>query len=55
MPRKFRAPKQRYDAKAELEAWSMVFETGHDFFGETGLIDPVHVWPMENRPAVERI
>jgi hypothetical protein len=30
MPRKLRAPKQRYDAKAELDAWEMLLESGHD-------------------------
>ena len=54
MPRKLRAPKQRYDAKAELEAWSMTFESGHDYFRETGFVEPVHVWPPEDRPLAER-
>ena len=55
MPRKLRAPKERYDAEAELSRFAMVFECGADYFGETGLIEPVHVWPMENRPAVEKV
>ena len=53
MPRKLRTPKHRYDAKAELEAFTMVFTCGHDYFSETGLIEPVHV-SMEERPAVEK-
>jgi hypothetical protein len=55
MPRKLRAPKQRYDAKAELESFRMVFTCGHDFFSETGLVEPVHAWPPEERPAVEKV
>ena len=54
MPRKLRAPKQRYDAKAELDAWSMTFECGTDFFRETGVTLPLHVWPPEDRPPVEK-
>ena len=54
MPRKLRAPKQRYDVEAELEAFSMVFICGHDFFNETGLVEPVHVWPLEDRPPAEK-
>ena len=41
MPRKLRTPKQRNDTKAELDAWSMTFECGTDFFGETGLALPI--------------
>jgi hypothetical protein len=44
MPRKLRAHKERYDAEAELEAFTMVFTCGHDFFSETGLVDPVRRW-----------
>ena len=54
MPRKLRTPKQRYDAKAELEAWSMSFECGTDFFGETGFPLPHRVQPPEDQPAAER-
>src|SRR5262245_25029853 len=54
MPRKLRAPKRRYDVKAELESFKMVFECGHDFFSETGLIEPFRVWPEEERPAAEK-
>ena len=54
MPRKLRTPKQRYDAKAELEAWSMTFESSHDYFRETGFLEAVHVWPPEDRPPAER-
>ena len=32
MPVKARIPKRRVDASAELAAWSMLFETGHDYF-----------------------
>src|SRR5262245_33238350 len=55
MPRKLRAPKYRYDDKAEFEAFRLVFTCGHDFFFQTGLIESVHVWPPEDRPAAEKI
>jgi hypothetical protein len=32
MPVKARIPKRRVDASAELAAWSMLFETGYDYF-----------------------
>lgn len=34
MPRKQRHGKRRISPEAELEAWSQVFDCGHDFFGE---------------------
>jgi hypothetical protein len=55
MPRKLRTPKERYDAVAELEGFTMVFTCGHDFFSETGLVEPVHVWPPEKRPAAGKV
>lgn len=54
MPRKLRAPKQRYDAKAELDAWSLTFECGTDYFGETGFPLPHRVRPPEAQPAAAR-
>ena len=53
MPRKFRAPKQRYDAKAELEAWSLPFECGVDYFRETGCVLPIDA-PPEDQAAAEQ-
>ena len=54
MPGKLRAPKTRYDAKAEFDAWEMTFESGCDFFRETGCVLPLDVWPPEDRPPFER-
>ena len=54
MPGKLRAPKPRYDAKAEFDAWEMTFESGCDFFRETGCVLPLDVWPPEDRPPFER-
>ena len=34
MPVKKRAAKRRLDALAELAAWSMVFQSGWDYFGD---------------------
>jgi hypothetical protein len=39
MPVKLRHPKRRTNAAADLAAWSMLFESGHDFFGDLGLPD----------------
>ena len=33
MPVKRRKPKQRQTTEAEMEAWSVMFEGGHDWFG----------------------
>ena len=34
MPVKRRNPKHRITPEAEMEAWSMMFECGHDWFGD---------------------
>jgi hypothetical protein len=34
MPAKRRTAKRRTDPAAELEAWSMLFRCGYDFFGD---------------------
>jgi hypothetical protein len=34
MPVKLRKPKKRRTFEADLEAWSMLFECGYDFFNE---------------------
>jgi hypothetical protein len=34
MPAKTRRPKRRTSLAAEVEAWSMVFEVGTDYFGD---------------------
>ena len=34
MPPKRRPGKRRLDPETELEAWSMVFACGHDYFGD---------------------
>ena len=36
MPVKVRRPKRRMSVAAELEAWSVLFATGYDFFGDLG-------------------
>ena len=36
MPVKSRRPKRRRSNIADLDAWSMLFETGCDFFGDLG-------------------
>ena len=54
MPRKLRAPTQRYDAESELARWSMTFESGNDYFFETGFVQPAFVWPAEKRREVKR-
>ena len=38
MPPKRRPGKRQLDAGAELEAWSMVFACGHDYFGDLSRI-----------------
>ena len=54
MPRKLRAAKERYDAEAEVERWSMMFECGADYFRESGVTLPLDIWPPEDRPPFER-
>jgi hypothetical protein len=41
--------------RQKLEAWSMTFGSGYDFFSdlEPAVIDPVHVWPPSKVPAAE--
>ena len=34
MPVKKRTAKRRLDPAAELDAWSMAFQCGHDYFGD---------------------
>ncbi len=34
MPRKTRRAKRRTSPEAELEAWDMAFQSGHDFLGD---------------------
>lgn len=57
MPRKRRTAKRKFDAYAEAAAWSDVWETGYDFFGDAadfcGLTEPINVHPPEARPAAE--
>ena len=36
MPVKLRQPKRRTTVAAEVEAWSMLFECGYDYFNELG-------------------
>lgn len=58
MPVKRRTSKRRASPAAEAAAWSNYWECGFDFFGEaaalTGLVEPVNVWPPEDRPAAAR-
>ncbi len=47
----------RLSPMAELEAWSMMFRAGFDYFGTaaalTGLQEPVNVWAAEDRAEAE--
>jgi hypothetical protein len=36
MPVKLRQPKKRRTFEADLEAWSMMFECGYDYFNDLG-------------------
>ena len=57
MPVKRRVDKRRLAPEAEAEAWRDYFESGYDFFGAAaeacGLVEPVNVWPPEDRPAAQ--